>query len=265
MMKTVINGAAGRMGTAILRILLERGHSLHAAFEHESSPAIGTAAGKLVQRDDITTRIQTMSPDALAGADIIIDFSSPGATLPLLAAAVAARKPIVIGTTGISDSQKKEIESAAGIIPLIFSPNMSVGVNLLFKLTEMAARILKNSYDIEVFEAHHKLKKDAPSGTAKKLIEIIKSSSPETAALKEVYDRSGIIGERAPGELGVMALRGGDIVGDHTVFFIGQGERIELTHRLNSRDTLALGSVLAAEFLNGRSPGLYTMFDVLGF
>lgn len=264
MIKIALNGAAGRMGTSILRILLERGHSLQAAFEHESSPRIGTRAGMLVQRDDVDTLIQTMTPSSLAGADGIIDFSSPQAALVILGGAVAARKPIVIGTTGFSDSQKKEIESASKIIPILFSPNMSVGVNLLFKLTELATKILKNSYDIEVFEAHHKHKKDAPSGTAKKLVDIIKSASPETAGLKDVHDRSGIIGARDPGEIGIMALRGGDIVGEHTVYFIGQGERIELTHRATNRDTLALGSVLAMEYLVHQTPGLYTMFDVLG-
>lgn len=265
MSRIVLNGAAGRMGTSILRILSERGHSIHAAFEFEGSPAMGAKVGHLIQRDDIETVIRAMSPSALEGSDCIIDFSSPAATPALLKAAVSAKKPLVIGTTGFTDEQKREIEKAADIIPLLFSPNMSVGVNLLFKLTELASRILKEGYDIEVFEAHHRLKKDAPSGTAKKLVEIIKSSAPELGGLNEVHGRNGITGERTGKEIGVMAMRGGDIVGEHTVFYIGQGERIELTHRATSRDILAKGAVLGMEFIVGRPPGLYTMFDVLGF
>jgi 4-hydroxy-tetrahydrodipicolinate reductase len=265
MSRIVLNGAAGRMGTTILRILAERGHVIHAAFEHESSPAIGAKAGTFIQRDDIETVIQTMSPAGLAGAEVIIDFTSPAASLALLRNAVKAKMPIVIGTTGFTDEQKKEIEAAGTIIPLLFSPNMSVGVNLLFKLTELASGILKDGFDIEVFESHHRLKKDAPSGTANKLIEIIKTSSREPGGMNEVHGRNGIIGERTDREIGVMAMRGGDIVGEHTVFFIGQGERIELTHRATSRDILARGAVLGMEFIAGKSPGLYTMFDVLGF
>ena len=265
MSRIVLNGAAGRMGTSILRILAGRGHIIHAAFEHESSPAIGAKAGTFIQRDDIETAIRAMSPAALDGADVIIDFTSPAATLALLKNAVTSKMPMVIGTTGFTDEQKKEIEAAGTIIPLLFSPNMSVGVNLLFKLTELASRILKEGYDIEVLESHHRLKKDAPSGTAKKLVEIIKSSAPGLGGLHEVHGRDGITGERTGNEIGVMALRGGDIVGEHTVFFIGQGERVELTHRATSRDILAKGAVLGMEFLVGKSPGLYTMFDVLGF
>ena len=265
MSRIVLNGAAGRMGKAILNILADRGHIIHAAFEHESSPAMGAGAGHLIQRDEIDTVIQAMSPAALKGADVIIDFSSPSAALALLGNALSAKIPMVIGTTGFTYEQKKEIEAAGAIIPLLFSPNMSVGVNLLFKLTELASRILKEGYDIEVFESHHRLKKDAPSGTAKKLVEIIKSSAPELGGLNEVHGRNGITGERTGKEIGVMAMRGGDIVGEHTVFYIGQGERIELTHRATSRDILARGAVLGMEYLLGKTPGLYTMFDVLGF
>ena len=182
----------------------------------------------------------------------------------LLGNAMSAKIPMVIGTTGFTDEQKKEIEAAADIIPLLFSPNMSVGVNLLFKLTELASRILKEGYDIEVFESHHRLKKDAPSGTAKKLVEIIKSSAPEMADYTRCTAATALPENAREMRSACMAMRGGDIVGEHTVFYIGQGERIELTHRATSRDILARGAVLGLEFLAGKEAGYYSMFDVLG-
>lgn len=252
------------MGQAIFRLLLEKGHDLTAAFDAESSGYIGKKAGQFVHRDDIPTVISLINPQSLSGTDTVIDFSSPGASLSLLNAARNAGKALVIGTTGFSDREKKQIEEASSVIPIVFSPNMSVGVNLLFKLTEMASSLLQDGYDIEVFEAHHKFKKDAPSGTAKKLLEIIKDNVPRLKSAPERADRTGILGERPGDEIGVMVMRGGDIVGEHTVFFVGMGERIELTHRALNRDNLARGAVLAAEFLQGKQPGLYTMFDVLG-
>ena len=265
MIKIALGGVAGRMGTTIFRILLERNHTLAAAFEATGSPFIGKPAGQLVQHDKISQKIEVFSPGSLSGADGIIDFSSPGFTMNLLRGAVETSIPIVIGTTGFSATQVQTIRSAAESIPVLFSPNMSVGVNLLFKLTEIASNILQNNYDIELFEAHHRHKKDAPSGTAKKLADIIKSNVNELSGPSEVYDRSAVTGERTKKEIGVSVLRGGDIVGEHTVFFIGNGERIELTHRATSRDTFALGAIMGLEFIVNKSPGLYTMSDVLGF
>jgi 4-hydroxy-tetrahydrodipicolinate reductase len=184
--------------------------------------------------------------------------------MELLAAAVRHRTPIVIGTTGFSDEQKAEIEKAALAIPLVFSPNMAVGVNMLFKLTETAAAALGDDFDVEILEIHHSLKKDAPSGTAKRLADIVKEHMNGMAGARVVTGRNGITGEREGAEIGVMALRGGDAVGEHTVYFIGEGERIELTIRSTKRDTYAKGAVLAAEFLNGRQAGFYSMYDVLG-
>jgi len=183
----------------------------------------------------------------------------------LLEEACAAGKPLVIGTTGFSDDQKKSIENASRQIPVLFSPNMSVGVNLLFKLTETAARALNTEYDVEIFEAHHRFKKDAPSGTARRLLEIVRENMGGLEKAKEVPGRDGIVGERSKNEIGILAMRGGDIVGEHTVFFTTFGERIELTHRATSREILSSGAVTAMEFLAGRPAGLYTMYDVLGF
>ncbi len=264
MSRIALNGAAGRVSRSILALLLERGHTLAAAFEHPESPALGSKAGKLLQFDNVETVIEPINAASLANADGIIDFTSPSATLALLNEAVASGKPMVIGTTGLTPTQAEQISKAAQRIPVVFSPNMSVGVNLLFKLTELAAKTLGDRYDIEIIESHHRHKKDAPSGTAMKLLNVIKTSTPELANLNEVTGRCGLIGERKNGEIGMMAMRGGDIVGEHTVFFIGSGERLELTHRATNRENFAMGAVLALEFLLGRPPGLYSMFDVLG-
>ena len=265
MIKIALGGVAGRVGISIFKILLERKHTLVAAFEAPGSALIGKPAGQLVLRDDVTRTIEVFNLPALANADGIIDFSSPDSTMTMLDGAVESGKPIVIGTTGLSGSQVQAVSDAAKTIPVLFSPNMSVGVNLLFKLTAIASEILGNNYDIELLEAHHRYKKDAPSGTAKKLAEIIKSRVDALNGPAEVYDRSKIIGERNKNEIGISVVRGGDIVGEHTVFFIGNGERIELTHRATSRDTFALGAVMGLEFIVKKSPGLYTMTDVLGF
>lgn len=265
-----VNGAAGKMGIAIMNVLVSRGHSIAAAFEHKNSPQIGKRIDAYLQglaehQQGEGTVFEVLSRDRLAASDGVIDFSAPEATLSLIDEAVQTGKPVVIGTTGLGEAQINAIKKASEIIPVIVSPNMAVGVNLLFKLTEIAAKTLKDRYDIEIFEAHHRHKKDAPSGTAKKLLEIVKSSASELIDFRSVDGRSGIIGERSKDEIGMMVLRGGDIVGEHTVFFIGEGERLELTHRATSRNNFAMGAVLALEFLLHQPPGMYSMFDVLGF
>lgn len=265
MKKIAVCGIAGRMGRAIAMNLLDRGHRLGSAFEYDKSPYIGTDAGILIQRDLLNTLVSPIDEKYLYDVDGIIDFSSIEASLSLLDIAKKLKKPLVIGTTGFSDQQKNLIESAAGEIPLVFSPNMSVGVNLLFKLTEITAKILKNEFDIEIFEAHHRNKKDAPSGTAKRLVDIIKNSVSELHNAEEVYDRSRITEKRTNNEIGISTLRGGDIIGEHTVYFIGNEERLELTHKAASRNTFALGAVIAMEFLFNKPAGFYSMFDVLGF
>jgi 4-hydroxy-tetrahydrodipicolinate reductase len=265
MSRVGICGISGRMGRAISRILLERGHTITAAFEAQSSPFIGKDISVLLQnRGDTGITIAVMNESDLKNVDVMIDFSVPEATLSLLDLLKKRRIPIVIGTTGFSQDGVKRIEEASKDLPVLLSPNMSVGVNLLFKLTEIASKAFKGEYDIEVFEAHHRFKKDAPSGTAKKLVEIIKNAVPGLSNAQEISGREGMVGERGDKEIGVMAMRGGDIVGEHTVYFIGMEERIELTHRAASRDTFARGAVRVMEYLIDKKPGLYNMFDVLG-
>ncbi len=262
-MKIAICGVTGRMGTAVLRILLEKNHGLAAAFDRKEADAFGSDAGNLVGTG-LGVTVEAINEGGVRKADAIIDFSAPGASLELLEHAEAHKKPIVIGTTGFSDEEKGRIESAGAEIPVLFAPNMSVGVNVLFKLAEVAARALDESFDIEIFEAHHHFKKDAPSGTARKLLEVVTGAREELAVSRMVSGREGFTGERKPDEIGVMAMRGGDIVGEHTAFFIGNGERLELTHRATNRDILARGAVRAMEFIVGKKPGLFSMFDVLG-
>ncbi len=263
-MKIGVCGAGGRMGRAIMRLALGRGHAIGAAFEHASSPLIGTDAAVLAGAAPSGTLIAPFNSTLLAQADVIIDFTAPAATMEILPAVAAAGKPVVIGTTGLTAEQRAEVTRFAATIPVLLSPNMSLGVNMLFKLTQVAAEALQEGFDVEVFEAHHRLKKDAPSGTALRLIEIIKQSSAPLRDAPEIYDRAARVGERSNAEVGVQVLRGGDIVGEHTVFFVGMGERIELTHRATDRDILAKGAVAASEFLAGKKPGMYSMFDVLG-
>jgi 4-hydroxy-tetrahydrodipicolinate reductase len=259
-----INGIAGRMGRALLRILLERGHEVGAGFEAPSSSHLGASLADLHAGADSGVSVRVINEDDLKTVEGLIDFSVPESTLALIDIIPPNRLPVVIGTTGFTPEQLEKIETAAGAVPILFSPNMSVGVNLLFRLTDIASRALLGEYDVEVFEAHHRFKKDAPSGTARKIVEIVKNAVPALNGAAEIYGRQGIVGERADAEIGVMAMRGGDIVGEHTVFFIGREERIELTHRAASRDTFARGAVRAIEYMQGKQPGLYTMFDVLG-
>ena len=265
MLNIGICGIGGKMGKTILNILIEKGHKLGAAFEYESYPDLGKDAGRLINGDDFNVKINKLNKEDIAGIDGVIDFSNPKATLKLLDMLIDAKKPVVIGTTGFTDDEKNKIYDASKFIPVLFSPNMSLGVNLLFKLTEIASKVLANDFDVEVFEAHHKLKLDAPSGTAKKLLNVITNATENMNNAPLVYDRSTKNENRSKNEIGVQVMRGGDIVGEHTVYFAGLGERIELTHRATSRDIFARGAVKALEFLaSGKLPGLYDMNNVLG-
>lgn len=263
-MRLGICGISGRMGRAVLSVALRRGHAIAAAFEDPSSFDMGADAGDMIHAGKLGVPVSVINGDDLHRSDCVIDFSTPGASLALVEQAVAAQRPLVIGTTGFTVEQRARIEAAGSSIPLLLSPNMSLGVNLLFRLTEIAAQSLHEGYDAEIFEAHHRFKLDAPSGTARRIVEILKRTMPSLADAREVTGRQGITGERTSREIGIMSMRGGDTVGEHTVFFAGSGERLELTHRATSRETFAAGAVSAAEFLSGRGPGLYTMFDVLG-
>ena len=264
MLRVGINGICGRMGQTILQIIMDSGHLLGAAFEHESSPEIGKDASILNSKNEPGITINPINEDDFQTLDGIIDFTSPAASMKILDIAKKTNTPLVLGTTGFSDDEIRKIEETSRHIPLLFSPNMSVGVNLLFKLTEIASYALKSGYDVEIFEAHHRFKKDAPSGTAKRLVDIIKNSIPKLGSAATIYDRSDRTEERADNEIGVSVMRGGDIVGEHTVYFAGMGERIELTHRASSRETFARGAVVGLEYVTAKEPGLYNMFDVLG-
>ncbi|CAN5694710.1 4-hydroxy-tetrahydrodipicolinate reductase [soil metagenome] len=192
--------------------------------------------------------------------DVLIDVSHPDAT----AAALQTRKPLVIGTTGHSDQQRREIEQAAQVVPIVLAPNFSVGVNTLFWLTRKAAELLGEGFDLEIVETHHRLKKDAPSGTAKRLAEVLCEVRGWSYESEMAHGRAGLIGERPARQIGMHAVRAGDVVGEHTVIFAGTGERVELTHRASSRDTFACGALRAARWVIGKAPGLYSMEDVLG-
>ena len=254
-MKILICGAAGRMGQAILSLAkADDKIEIAGSFEFDASPAVGTGIPAIMPVKDLRK--------FLPKADVLIDFTNPESALKNLETAAKFKTAVVIGTTGFTSAQKKKISAAAKIIPVILSPNMSVGVNILFKLVEEVAKKVPD-YDIEIVELHHNKKKDAPSGTAAKLAEIAATAIGEKIEDAAVYGRRGIIGARKKGEIGVMAVRAGDIVGDHTVYFAGSGERIELTHRAHSREPLAAGAVRAAKWIAGKKTGLYDMSDVL--
>jgi 4-hydroxy-tetrahydrodipicolinate reductase len=199
-----------------------------------------------------------------SGADVVIDFTSHEVSVRNAATAAGAGVAILIGSTGIAPDGKARIREAAARVPVVLSPNMSVGVNVMFALVAQAARALGDAYDVEIVEMHHGKKKDAPSGTAVRLAEVAAEALHRNAEKDVVYARHGMIGERTPREIGVMTLRGGDVVGEHTVYFAGQGERLEVTHRATSRDQFARGALRAALWVKGRAPGLYDMHDVLG-
>ena len=259
-----IAGSSGRMGrTLIEAVHQDAGASLAAALEHSSSPFIGKDAGELVGAP-CGVRITADLDSALAVADCLIDFTRPEGTLEHIEACRRHRVSLVIGTTGFSALGKKAIDEAAREIPIVFAPNMAVGVNTVFRLLDVAARILNAGYDVEVIEAHHRHKVDAPSGTALRMGEVVAAALGRDLSECAVYGREGHTGERPATQIGFSTIRGGDIVGDHTVLFAGAGERIEITHKSASRMPYALGALRAGRFLNGRERGLFDMQDVLG-
>ncbi|MFH0957081.1 MAG: 4-hydroxy-tetrahydrodipicolinate reductase [Pseudomonadota bacterium] len=265
MFKVLVSGAAGRMGRRIIALAHENDSiEISGALEAPGNPSIGQDAGELAGVGHIGVRVTDDWKSAIKGCDVIIDFSSPEATVRNTAEASNNGKAIVIGTTGLSEDQKAVVAEAGSKIRCLMAPNMSLGVNLLFNLVARVASALGDNYDIEIIESHHNLKKDAPSGTAAKLAEIIASTLERNLAEVGVYGRKGIVGARKPKEIGIMALRAGDIVGEHTVMFVTNGERIELTHKAHSRDALAKGAVQAALWLVDQPAGLYDMQDVLG-
>ena len=259
-----IVGAGGRMGRMLLEAALkEEGVTLGGAFDVPGSPAIGQTVAQLT---GLSSEIKVS--DDLAGGlkdiDCLIDFTRPQGTLEHLELCRQAGVAMVIGTTGFESEGKEKIATAARDIPVVFAPNMAVGVNLVFKLLDTAARILNQGYDIEIVEAHHRMKIDAPSGTALRMGEVVANALGRNLDECAIYGREGVTGERDSQTIGFATIRGGDVVGDHTVLFAGIGERIEITHKSSSRMSYATGSLRAARFLAGRDAGLFDMQDVLG-
>jgi len=256
-MRLAIAGAGGKMGRALIEATLaDRSLELAAALDAPGSPVVGANIGGVTVGSDVRA--------AIAGADALIDFTRPEGTLAHLEACVAAGKGIVIGTTGFSAAQLSRIREASQKIPIALSPNFAVGVNVVFRLAEMAAAALGDSYDVEIIEAHHRQKVDAPSGTALRLGELVAGALGRSLGDVAAHGREGDVGARPPKQIGFHAIRGGDIVGEHTVVFAGTGERVEVAVRSQSRVTYATGALRAAKFLREKKNGLYDMKDVLG-
>jgi 4-hydroxy-tetrahydrodipicolinate reductase len=265
MVDLVVAGAAGRMGGRITALARESADlRVVAALERSGHPALGRDAGELAGAGTIGVPV-TADPAAVLTRDrVLVEFTTPDATVAHLRVAAAQGARAVIGTTGLGPDQVEELKRLAARTAVMFSPNMSVGVNLAFRVLALMARALGDAYDVEITEIHHRMKKDAPSGTAAKMAEVIAEALGRDLGQVGVYGRHGIVGERGPKEIGVHALRGGDIAGEHTVVFSTLGERLELTHRAHSRDTFAQGALRAIRFVAGAKPGLYSMHDVLG-
>ena len=262
--RVAIAGATGRMGRMLIEAVLASDDcTLTGALDVPGSAALGEDAGAALGR---VTGVALTADLArgLAGADVLIDFTRPAGTMAHLAACRAQGVAMVIGTTGLDPAQEAALAEAAAVLPIVRAPNMSVGVNVMLRLLAQAARALGAGYDIEVIAAHHRHKVDAPSGTALAMGQVLAQARGRRLEDCAVYARQGHTGERAEGSIGFATIRGGDIVGDHTVLFAGTGERLEITHRSNSRANYAAGSLRAVRFLQGRAPGLYGMDDVLG-
>jgi len=264
-MRLVVTGAAGRMGRMLVKTIAETpGATLTGALEREGASAIGQDAGLLAGIGASRVMISTDPLAALVNADGVVDFSTPSASIEFAALAAQARIAHIIGTTGLSDDDLERIAAAARHAPIVRSGNMSLGVNLLALLTRRVARALREEYDIEIVEMHHRMKVDAPSGTALLLGEAAAEGRGVRLSERAERGRDGQTGARRAGDIGFASLRGGSVIGDHTVIFAGDGERIELSHRAEDRAVFARGAVKAALWARGRKPGLYSMADVLG-
>lgn len=265
MVKIAVAGAAGRMGVRIVNAVCASPEAeLAGAFEAPGHPAVGRSVAEVTGCAGAPGLLGDDPAQAISAAQVLVDFTAPVATLKNLTLCAAQGKAAVVGTTGLDEAQKAELTSQGQKMPLVFAPNMSVGMNLMFKLVGMIAKVLGPDYALELVEAHHDQKKDAPSGTAVRLLEELCAARGWNPAEVLRHGRQGLVGARHRDELGVSVIRGGDIVGDHTVYFIGQGERLEFTHRAHSRDTFVRGALRAAIWVAGQKPGLYDMADVLG-
>lgn len=263
-LQIAIAGASGRMGQTLIETILNREDMvLSGALDISGSPALGRDAGRFMGKQS-GVKITDNLAQGLTNAEFLIDFTRPDGTLQHLEACLARRINMIIGTTGFDTAGKERISDAAKEIGIVFAPNMSIGVNTVFKLLDIAARILNQGFDIEIIEMHHRHKVDAPSGTALGMGQVIANALGRNLEECAVYDRQGITGERDPTTIGFATLRGGDVVGDHTVIFSGIGERIEITHKSSSRLTYANGALRAVSFLRDKKQGLFDMQDVLG-
>lgn len=265
MIKVAVTGAAGRMGGRIITLITEAdGLEIAGAVEMAGHARLGDDAGYVAGCGDLGVAITDSLEQALANADVLIDFTWPEVTLANAEVCANLGKAMVVGTTGLNQEQREGIARVAESSPVVFAPNMSVGVNVCFKLLKDMAKTLGEGFDVEIVELHHNKKKDSPSGTAVRMGEIVAEALDRDYNEVANYHREGMCGERTQEEIGMQTVRGGDIVGEHTVYFIGMGERIELTHRAMSRDMFARGAVRAAGWLGGKDAGLYDMQDVLG-
>ncbi len=265
MIRVIVCGALGRMGSTMVKLISkEEDIKVVAGVEAPNHPHLGADLGEVLGLGKSDAALTEDLSAVISGCDCIVEFSNPEATIEHLKTVHKTAKPCVVGTTGLNPTQSQQIDKYAARSPILVSPNMSVGVNLLFKLAPNMAKTLSDSYDIEIIESHHKMKVDAPSGTARRLAELIAEALGRELEKVGVYGRKGLTGERFEGEIGIHSVRGGDITGDHTVLYAGQGERIELSHRAHSRETFAYGALRAVRFIVGAKPGLYDMMDVLG-
>lgn len=265
MVRAIVSGAAGRMGGRIIHMMeATEGITLTGVLEQPGHSAVGKDVGEVAGLPKKEITVSASLAEILPQGDVLIEFTHPGPTLEHLQEVAAAGKAMVIGTTGLNPQQVDELKRLAGKTRVVFAPNMSVGVNLMFKLVENIAKVLTEGYDVEIVEAHHRLKKDAPSGTALKLAQVIAQELGRDLDKVGVFGRKGITGERTKEEIGIMTVRAGDIVGEHTVTFCGIGERLEVIHRAHNRDNFARGAVRAALWVVNQPPGLYDMQDVLG-
>lgn len=264
MTRVIIAGAAGRMGRRIgYMVNAHPDLQVVAGFERGESPDVGKDMGELGGYGTTGIRVASGLDEVIDQGDVIIDFTFHAATMQIARKAAEKNRAMVIGTTGLSPENLEELRELTKNFPCVQSPNMAIGVNVLFKLAAKVASILGNDYDMEIVEAHHRMKKDAPSGTAMKLGEVMARAVGRDLENVGVFARHGIIGERTDTEIGIQTIRAGDIVGEHTVYFAGAGERLELTHRAHSRDNFARGASLAAAWVEKQPNGLYSMFDVL--
>lgn len=265
MIAVAVAGVAGRMGSRIAQLVCEAEEmELVGGWERAGHGAVGKPLRQFVPSAGDGLMVSDNASDVIGQARVVIDFTTPEATVEHSKICALCGVPIVIGTTGLSTEQIEVIRSCGDRIPIVISPNMSVGVNVLFKLVEYATRLLGPDFDVEIVEAHHRFKKDAPSGTAIKLGQIIANTRSVEWNSVAIFARQGLIGERKKDEIGIQTIRAGDIVGEHTIIFGSLGERIEITHRAHSRDNFARGAIRAARWVINRHPGIYDMHDVLG-